>query len=230
MIEMPMKITGLLISQLTAAGVVITAGIAFAALTVGEDDCGQSLTMEITERLEVTLAGNPTTGFMWQTLPPLPTDLRQEGEPSFKQESALIGAGGLFTFHFVAQEEGEGELKLGYRRPWEDKTPPARICSFKVVVRKQTEQVQAVYVLATGEQMAAQFDLPARTVTVTLPNGHIVTLPAAVSASGARYSNGKETFWEHQGIGRFFVKDELRFEGAHRVAGTSAPAAGGPGK
>ena len=229
MIEMPMKIPGFLISLLTAASVVITAGFASATVTVGEDDCGQPLTMEIAERLEVTLAGNPTTGFMWQTLPPLPPNLRQEGEPSFKQESALIGAGGLFTFHFATQKEGEGDLKLGYRRPWEDKTPPARICSFKVVVRKQAEQVLAVYVSAAGEQMAARFDLPAKTVTVTLPDGHVATLPTAVSASGARYSNGKETFWEHQGTGRFFVKDDLQFEGAQRAAGTSAPT-GGSGK
>ena len=230
MIEMPIKIPGFLMSLLTAAGLVITAGFASATVTVGEDDCGQSLTMEIAGRLEVALAGNPTTGFMWRTFPPLPPNLRQEGEPAFKQESALIGAGGLFTFRFVPQEEGEGELKLVYRRPWEDKTPPARTCSFKVVVRKQTEQVQAVYVSAAGEQMAVRFDLPAKTVTVTFPDGHGVTLPIAVSASGARYSNGKETFWEHQGIGRFFVGDELRFEGAHRAAGTSVPAAGGPGK
>ena len=230
MVEMPMKVPRLLITLLVAAGVVITAGFTSATVIVGEDACGQPLTMGIAQRLVVTLAGNPTTGFMWQTLPPLPPNLRQEEEPSFKKESALIGAGGLFTFRFVPLQEGAGDLKLVYRRPWENKTPPARICSFKVMVQKQTEQVQAVYFSDTGEQMAARFDLPAKTVTVTLPDGHDVTLPVAVSASGARYSNGKETFWEHQGIGRFFVGEELRFEGAQRATETFTPTAGGSGK
>lgn len=30
--------------------------------------------------------------------------------------------------------------------------------------------------------------------------GQVYTLPAAVSASGARYSNGAVEYWEHQGV------------------------------
>lgn len=32
--------------------------------------------------------------------------------------------------------------------------------------------------------------------------GQLYTLPAAVSASGARYSNGAVEYWEHQGTAR----------------------------
>jgi membrane-bound inhibitor of C-type lysozyme len=62
--------------------------------------------------------------------------------------------------------------------------------------------------------LKAFFDLNLHLVRVTLPNGRIVTLPAAMLGSGARYSNGTETFWEHQGTGRFFKGETLLFEGA----------------
>lgn len=64
-----------------------------------------------------------------------------------------------------------------------------------------------------GEVLKASFDLDRHQVTVTLPDGRSVTLPAAQSASGARYSDGTETFWEHQGTGRFFHGETVLFEG-----------------
>ena len=70
-----------------------------------------------------------------------------------------------------------------------------------------------VYVSASGERLTAVFDNAARTVRVTLPGGREVTLPQAVSGSGARYSDGKETFWEHHGDGTFSVGDKVVFEG-----------------
>ena len=82
------------------------------------------------------------------------------------------------------------------------------------------QQMPAVYAAASGEQMQACFDLVHKNVTVRLADDSRVTLPAAVSGSGARYSDGTRTFWEHQGIGRYFVGEKLLFEGG------PAPAAG----
>lgn len=36
-------------------------------------------------------------------------------------------------------------------------------------------------------------------VLIDLPNGTSVTLPIAMSGSGARYTNNTVTYWEHQG-------------------------------
>ncbi len=72
---------------------------------------------------------------------------------------------------------------------------------------------RAVYVAQDGARLSADFDNDARTVTVTLPGGKKVTLPQAPSASGARYSNGKETFWEHHGEGSFWEGEKLIFQG-----------------
>lgn len=76
-----------------------------------------------------------------------------------------------------------------------------------------TRQSAATYSTAGGERLDACFDQAAEKVTLRLPGGEIITLPSAISASGARYSDGSRTFWEHQGAGRYFVGDKMLFEG-----------------
>lgn len=217
------------ITSLLVTAIIATACPA-SALVVDKSACGQVVTLNQGQRLEVVLPGNPTAGFLWLPPTPLPPTLRQEGERSFKRDSNLAGAGGHFTFHFVAQGEGEEELKLVYRRPWEEDAPPAESCSFTVTVKKKEGQVSTVYLSPKGEQMEARFDLPAQSVTVVLAGGRSVTLPAAVSASGARYSNGTETFWEHQGSGRFFINENLVFEGSQRTGDLPPPDSGVAGE
>ena len=79
--------------------------------------------------------------------------------------------------------------------------------------------VGATYRSDSGKQLNACFDLNRNTVTVVLADGSRVVLPAAVSGSGARYSDGKRTFWEHKGIGRYFVGETVLFEGGAAPAG-----------
>jgi len=75
------------------------------------------------------------------------------------------------------------------------------------------QELSAVYVAADGKRLSAVFDTGAKTVTVTLPTGRKVTLPQAMSGSGARYTNGKETFWDHHGEGSFWEGEKLIFQG-----------------
>ncbi|NLI45575.1 MAG: lysozyme inhibitor [Acidobacteria bacterium] len=74
-------------------------------------------------------------------------------------------------------------------------------------------RLETVYVSATGERLSARFDNVADAVTVTLPSGRTVTLPRAVSGSGARYSDGTDTFWEHHGEGTFTTGETTVFQG-----------------
>jgi len=74
-------------------------------------------------------------------------------------------------------------------------------------------RIEARYVSATGERLVAVFDNAADTVTVTLPGGRTVTLPRAVSGSGARYSDGTDTFWDHHGEGTFTTGETTVFQG-----------------
>jgi membrane-bound inhibitor of C-type lysozyme len=75
------------------------------------------------------------------------------------------------------------------------------------------DQPSAVYRTEDGRRLTARFDIPGRTVRITLPGGQTLTLPLAVSASGARYSDGASTFWEHHGRARFERGDVVIFEG-----------------
>lgn len=83
-----------------------------------------------------------------------------------------------------------------------------------LVCNQTADQVSAVYRSTDGRQLRACFDLKRQQVAVRLPDGALVQLPVAVSGSGARYSNGSRTFWEHQGKGRYLEGDTLLFEGA----------------
>ena len=64
-----------------------------------------------------------------------------------------------------------------------------------------------------GEQFVARYgalsDDSLRFVKVTMPDGREVTLPQAISASGARYTDEKDlVWWEHQGTVRVDVRRE----------------------
>lgn len=74
-------------------------------------------------------------------------------------------------------------------------------------------QVAASYLASSGKRLEACFDRQTDTVTLRLADAETITLPVAVSASGARYSDERRTFWEHQGVGRYFVGETLLFEG-----------------
>lgn len=74
-------------------------------------------------------------------------------------------------------------------------------------------QVAASYVSSSGKQLEACFDRQTDTVTLRLADAEAITLPVAVSASGARYSDERRTFWEHHGVGRYYIGEALLFEG-----------------
>jgi len=83
----------------------------------------------------------------------------------------------------------------------------------------------AVYISPEGERLTASFDIPAKKVIVERPGKKTRILPLAVSASGARYSDGKMTFWEHQGTATLFRGDTIVFHGKEDPAASANPAA-----
>jgi inhibitor of cysteine peptidase len=184
------------------------------ALDLTERDNGRSVAIAVGETVSLTLAGNPTTGYIWELADVDRTVLTPDPEPAFAADSSLTGAGGKFTFRFFARTAGSSAVKMSYRRPWEKDVPPLRSVALTLtVVPPEQRKTAACYRSGDGTTAAASFDLGRNLVTVTLPDGRSVTLPAAPSASGTRYSDGMETFWEHQGNGRFFSGEALLFEG-----------------
>ena len=99
-------------------------------------DAGREKQLKKGQTLVVTLEGNPTTGYSWEVAEPLDEQvLRQAGEPEFKAESDLVGAGGVQILRFEAVNAGKFTLKLVYRRPWEKDVEPLETYSIQVVVQ-----------------------------------------------------------------------------------------------
>ena len=183
------------------------------ALELGERDNGRSISVPLAEKLTITLPGNPTTGYRWELAAVNRRVLAAEADAGFVSDSDRVGAGGKFRFSFTAVQPGKSALKLVYRRPWEKGVAPVQTFNLTVNVSSVGQQNSARYRSGDGKLLKAVFDLKQNQVLLTLPDGRKLTLPAAMSGSGARYSNGAESFWEHQGVGRYFKGDLLLFEG-----------------
>ena len=97
--------------------------------------CGSTVELKAGDMLELMLAGNPTTGYVWEISSSVPTVIRPVGEPEYKANSAALGAGGIYTFRFQAVAAGQAQLKLIYHRPFERATPPLKTCDVTVVVK-----------------------------------------------------------------------------------------------
>ena len=97
-----------------------------------EADNGRSIELKVGDELEVTLPGNPTTGFQWDVDSVDSVILRQIGEPEFKPSNNAVGSGGNFTLRFEAVGTGQTELKMIHHRSFEENVPP--IQTFEVTI------------------------------------------------------------------------------------------------
>ena len=84
-----------------------------------EKEAGESVEVAKGGTLEITLEGNPTTGYTWEVESVDDKVLKQEGEPDSKPDSDAVGAGGMMTLKFKAEGAGKTDLKLVYHQPWE---------------------------------------------------------------------------------------------------------------
>jgi inhibitor of cysteine peptidase len=91
---------------------------------VTQKDNGKTFDLAMGGVLEITLEGNPTTGYSWQVMTGNETVLKQMGEPVFTPESNLIGAPGVEVWKFQAVGAGAVALKLGYKQWWDKAMEP----------------------------------------------------------------------------------------------------------
>jgi pimeloyl-ACP methyl ester carboxylesterase/predicted secreted protein len=102
-----------------------------ADLVLDENACGSRQNLVVGDFLEVRLPGNPTTGYLWETVA-LSSLLRQQGDAAHRSESQRTGAGGITSFRFISTTAGDGILDLAWRRPWESDKPPLRTCTIQL--------------------------------------------------------------------------------------------------
>jgi inhibitor of cysteine peptidase len=87
------------------------------AVAVTEADAAGESALVVGDTLVVRLPANPTTGYDWRVVSTNDALLPAAGEPVYAVSSDLTGAGGVYTFRFLAAAPGEAAVQLGEYAP-----------------------------------------------------------------------------------------------------------------
>jgi inhibitor of cysteine peptidase len=115
--------------------VVIPARLTGQTTVIDEKAAGGQIRLNSGDQLTVTLASNPTTGYLWEIQTVDAGVLQPVGEWEFESNSDALGAGGTETRRFVAIASGQTTLEMVYHRPWERDAPPVNVLRVTVTVR-----------------------------------------------------------------------------------------------
>ncbi len=126
-------ILGGLLAALTACAASETAGVEPRTINLPPE--GGQIEARLGDMLELTLEGNPTTGFNWEVEALDEAVLEQEGDPVLEPESDMIGAPSAMTFRFKAVGTGQTTLTMSYCRPWEEGVEPVRTYRVEITVK-----------------------------------------------------------------------------------------------
>ena len=126
--------TKIMLAVVTMVFIVALAACSSKTMKADESMNGHTITVKKGEMIEVSLPGNPTTGFNWAAADLDTSILSQKGDAAFKADSNLVGAGGMVTLTFEAIETGTTTLTLNYMRSWETAVAPEKVFTLTVVV------------------------------------------------------------------------------------------------
>jgi inhibitor of cysteine peptidase len=96
-------------------------------MKLNQGDNGRALDIHADGEIELRLPENPTTGFRWRTTQgggPVARLLEDHFEPGQRP-----GQPGTHLWRYRAGAPGVCEIKLEYRRGWEEGAPPAETFS-----------------------------------------------------------------------------------------------------
>lgn len=83
------------------------------------DIISEAIEVKVGERFAISLQSNPTTGYRWH--PEFDSEFLKLVESEFVPPSSeMIGAAGVETFVFSTLKQGQVEVTMIYKRPWED--------------------------------------------------------------------------------------------------------------
>jgi len=98
--------------------------------TLSAADNGKTISIPLSQKtIQITLEGNPTTGYSWSLAKLEGKSIALNGDIAYKQNPApraMVGVGGVFTGDFDVKEVGQTIITLDYKRPWETTTPAAK--------------------------------------------------------------------------------------------------------
>ncbi|MFM1989195.1 MAG: hypothetical protein RJA99_2152 [Pseudomonadota bacterium] len=89
------------------------------------------------ETFELRLPSNPSTGYRWELVDPVPDAVRPIGVSRLEsQRGNLVGAPGQEVWTFEAVRAGAGMIGFTYRRPSDPRdVAPAQRATFRIEVR-----------------------------------------------------------------------------------------------
>ncbi len=86
--------------------------------------------MALGEEFVIILDSNPTTGYKWELK--FHENIIALLRKGFEQQSDGIGSGGKEKFEFKGLKDGETDIKMIYKRPWENKTIKTSIFKIRI--------------------------------------------------------------------------------------------------
>jgi inhibitor of cysteine peptidase len=105
-------------------------------LPITSSDNGTKVTAFAGQTLVITLEGNPSTGYTWETKDLDPTMFMQVGETQFTSSNPnLVGSGGTQTLNIQILKTGTSTLELVYHRPFEKDAVPVKTFSIELLVK-----------------------------------------------------------------------------------------------
>lgn len=88
-------------------------------MEIGEDANGKEAQLRSGQEFTVTLVENPTTGYRWTVVEPLPLSVRIIGD-RFVTGADKPGAPGVRRWQFTTQDQtGQGILRFRLARSWQ---------------------------------------------------------------------------------------------------------------
>jgi inhibitor of cysteine peptidase len=105
------------------------------SINVNAADNGKTVTLAKKNCLNIRLDMQTGTGYGWNVAANSTPLLKLKSSTTVKT-AARPGAAATQEFVFCAVQDGQGTLKLDYRRPWEKNTPPAKTLSMTVKIKK----------------------------------------------------------------------------------------------
>lgn len=97
--------------------------------------CGSGVGLNVGDTLILILDGSPTTGYAWDVGFYVHTVIEPIGASEYQSDSNQAGAGGKYTFRFLATGEGEAKLMMIYHKPLDKNAPVFKTCEVTVIVK-----------------------------------------------------------------------------------------------
>jgi inhibitor of cysteine peptidase len=104
-------------------------------LSLTAADAGKTFELKTSDTFQVSLEGNPTTGYNWYSAQQDPALVEQSGEPEYKADSDRLGSAGMVTLKFKAVATGQTVLHLDYKRIFEPDVSPLQTFEVTLVVK-----------------------------------------------------------------------------------------------